>query len=353
MVMAKQAEFAAMHARLRDEFGVHVNYVHPMMWLDRKVWAIGSRLYTNRPPDETFHEFILQVLRDEFGQQWYEQQLGLPEENRHFVMRCFDEWARFTQQHANPDKRTAHGMYAVAPNGWTQYLLALAWDVATLIHTTLLPEKLMSRLRSRDQFQGARYEVAIAAMFARLDCEIVFLDEDEKLGQEKRVEFVATHRPTSDKIAVEAKSRHRTGVLNRGGEPEIDMLQKDARAVRQLFNRALKKAPESTPFMIFIDINAPINEAGPNGPWQKALTSWLDELPAPTVERPSIYNALHVTNFSSHYDRDATAHQPEAVIQLPDPARTPIKAPLLNDLHRAIVNYGRVPAFAEDGALLD
>jgi hypothetical protein len=42
------------------------------------------------------------------------------------------------------------------------------------------------------QFQGARYEIAIAAVFARLDCEIRFLDQDEELHGKKHVEFVAT-----------------------------------------------------------------------------------------------------------------------------------------------------------------
>jgi hypothetical protein len=89
----------------------------------------------------------------------------------------------------------------------------------------------MKRLRDRDQFQGARYEIAIAAIFARLDCEIRFIDEDETLRGKKRVELVATHRPSGQSIAVEAKSRHRAGVINVEGERDNeDPLRGDARA---------------------------------------------------------------------------------------------------------------------------
>jgi hypothetical protein len=36
----------------------------------------------------------------------------------------------------------------------------------------------------------------------------------------KHVEFEATHRPTGQTFAVEAKSRHRAGVLNHPGTPD-------------------------------------------------------------------------------------------------------------------------------------
>lgn len=352
VLIAEQAKAATVSTRLRNEFGVHINYIHPVVWQGGKVWAIGSRVYPGRRREETFHEFILHVLRSELGKEWYERQLALPEQDRHFVMECFAKWSSFTKSHTNPAALMAPGVYSADPNGSVLYLLALAWDVATLIHTTALPEKLMSRLRSHDQFQGARYEVAIAAMFARLDCEIVFQDEAENLGGNKRVEFIATHRPTGQEIAVEAKSRHRAGVLNRPGERAVDFLAKDARAVKQLFVRALEKAPESTPFIIFLDINAPVNDAGMEGRWQRDLRTWLDEMPPATAEDPCAYNGLYVTNFSTHYDEGAITRGTEGAFQIPTQVRTPLKAPLYEELHRAISNYGRVPAFAEDGALL-
>ena len=111
--------------------------------------------------------------------------------------------------------------------------------------------------RSRS-YQGARYEVAVAAIFARLDCSIRWLDTDPSLRTVKHVEFEATHRPTGQEFAVEAKSRRRDGVLNHPGTPDPDdPLRSDARAVRRLFMDAADKAPKDQPYFIFIDINAP------------------------------------------------------------------------------------------------
>ncbi len=119
----------------------------------------------------------------------------------------------FLKEHGDAEQLAREGMSSADPNGWVQYLISLAWDVATLIHAGEPPDELIDRLRDRDNFQGARYELAIAAIFARLDCSIEWLDPDPALRKVKRVEFEASHRPTGQRFAVEAKSRHRAGVL--------------------------------------------------------------------------------------------------------------------------------------------
>jgi hypothetical protein len=43
------------------------------------------------------------------------------------------------------------------------------YDVYTLRRVGSLPESLITRLKSDDQFQGARYEIAVAAVFADYD----------------------------------------------------------------------------------------------------------------------------------------------------------------------------------------
>jgi hypothetical protein len=65
------------------------------------------------------------------------------------------------------------------------------------------------RLKTDDQFQWARYELAVAAIFIRSGFDIEWLDQ--RKGPGKRCEFIATHRLTGEVISVEAKSRHRAG----------------------------------------------------------------------------------------------------------------------------------------------
>jgi hypothetical protein len=229
--------------------------------------------------------------------------------------------------------------------------MSLAWDVATLIHAADLPDGLVERLRSSEQFQGARYEIAIAAIFARLDCEIRFLDEDEELRGVKHVEFEATHRPTGQAIAVEAKSRHRPGVLNQPGERSTDdPLRRDARMVRSLFVKATEKAPEGVPFFVFIDINAPLT-ADVESRWQSEVQAWINRLPAPTPEKPDVFNSLYVTNFSPHYDGDDISRGGPWLELSPLFVREPLTANLWPALRSALDTYGRIPPISEDGLL--
>jgi hypothetical protein len=209
---------------------------------------------------------------------------------------------------------------------------------------------LIERLRSRDQYQGARYELAIAAIFARLDCEIRWLDSDETLHRTKHVEFEAEHRPTGQTFAVEAKSRHRAGVLNQPGEIDPDdPLRSDARMVRRLFTKAVDKAPENDPYFIFIDINAPraADEA-----WQADVQRWMNRLPAPTEEAPDVFNATYITNFSPHYDGDDVSPGSVWLAIIPRFSRTPLALDIHDALMQALNAYGAVPPFDEDGTLL-
>lgn len=351
-IAAQNAKHAEVDRRLRDEYGVHINYVAPILWHDRKVWAIGSRVYFDRPANETFHEFLISVLRETFGEAWRADQAALPDDGQHIVMRCSREWGRWTAAHADADALARDGHQSARPSGWVQYLISLAWDAATIMHASNMPSALVDRLRDPVAFQGARYEVAIAAIFARLDYEIRFLDDDEE-RRAKHVEFVATHRKTRHEVAVEAKSRHRPGVLNQQGAQDADdPLRGDARGVRALFTKALEKAPETTEFMVFIDINAPIKTPGLDGRWKHEVMAWINRMPAPTPDAPDVYNGLYVTNFSPHYEAEDLSAGGTWMGIVPQHTRIAPTYDLSRMLERALDNYARVPSFAEDGGLL-
>jgi hypothetical protein len=336
---------------LRDEYGVYINYVSPIPWQGRKVWAIGSRLYTNRRPNETYHEFILDVLRSTLGEEWRATQAALPDADQHFVFRCFEQLRAFKAAHADPDKLARRGQFSADMNGWVRYLLSLAWDIATLIHAGEPPPEMIDRLRDHAQYQGARYEIAIAAIFARLDCSIRWLDADPALQKAKHVEFEAQHRPTGQTVAVEAKSRHRSGVLNQPGQVDANApLRKDQQMVRRLFNKAVEKAPENMPYFVFVDINAPSDT---QAQWQAGVRHWMDRMPAPTTDQPAEYNATYFTNFSPHYDGDDLSAGVNWLGVWPVYTRNRLEHDFQPILMAALNAYGRVPPFAEDQTLLD
>ncbi len=336
--------------RLREEYGVHINHVPPIQRQGRKVWAIGSRLYPDRPPNETFHEFILHLLRGTLGDEWRAEQASLPDAEQHFLYVCFAKFGEFLREHADPEVLQREGHMSAKPSGWADYLLSLAWDIATLVHSGDLPDSLIDRLRDRDNYQGARYELAIAAIFARLNCSIRWLDDDPQLRTIKHVEFEATHRPTGQAFAVEAKSRHRPGVINRPGSPDAENpLRADARGVRNLYMEAIKKTPNDLPYFVFIDINAPSEV---NDGWQADVQRWMDRLPKPTAAQPADCNATYITNFSPHYDADGPSQGGAWFAIWPKFARAPLEHDFQPGLLQALDSYGRVPAFAEDGTLL-
>jgi len=351
ILQAKHQQAQDYDRRLREEFGVHVHFVSPVPWQGGKVWAIGSRVYPGRRATETFHDFILHVLRETLGKQWHDEQAALPADQRHFVMKCFEQLAVFQREHANPEELAQQGQASAEMNGWVQYLISLAWDITSLIHAGEPPEELFDRLRDRDAYQGARYELAIAAIFARLNCSIRWLDADPTLTKVKHVEFEATHRPSLETFAVEAKSRHRAGVINQPGvaDPD-DPLRADSRMVRKLFTKALAKAPTGLPYFIFIDINAP-REA--DADWQQDIQRWMNRMPPPTPAQPEAFNATYVTNFSPHYDADSTGRGGAWLVAWPPFARNGLQHDIQPELMQALNAYGRVPAFAEDGTLLD
>lgn len=338
--------------RLRDDYGIEINFAAPVQFQGRKVWALGTRVYQDRPPNETFHEFILGVLRSELGgEKWRRAHLALPEEERHFIMKCFEEYNRWTREGLDSETLERDGRMGAYPNGWVQYLISLAWDVATLIHRSNLPEALMARIREPAQFQGARYELAVAAIFARLNCNVQFLDDAELRGQ-KHGEFVAVHEPTGQAIEVEAKSRHRPGVIHTQGEREDK--QEVRGDVHRLFNRALTKSSGSGPFMIFIDVNAaPTPEQGFEKQWRKDALKWMAQVDNSSGDAADVYSGLSLTNFSPHYLERDLSQGSEWTYTEPSNPRHPIDSSLRQMLLKALDHYHRVPEIAEGGAILD
>jgi hypothetical protein len=122
------------------------------------------------------------------------------------------------------------------------------WDLYWLQLIHRLPKSLVRRLRDHDNFQCARYEVAIAAIFARAGFEIELLDETEK--SVRHCEFVATHKRTGGIVYVETKSRHRPGVLNQPGE--FDTAAPVKGDLFGLYADAVGQPPsEARPYFIF------------------------------------------------------------------------------------------------------
>ena len=190
-----------------------------------------------------FPDFLQDYLPSVFGKEWGEAELAKPFEDRHqavqFRKKCLEFLGR--------QQRNAEGFYAAVPNGDAAAYFNLAYDLYTVQDNARLDEDLLARLKHRDHFQGARHELFAEATCLRAGFQI----EHENGGRRTRhAEFVATHKTIGQNVSVEAKSKHRPGVLGRPGEPEPE--HEISLRFGGLINDAIRKNP-SHPLVIFLD----------------------------------------------------------------------------------------------------
>ena len=95
-------------------------------------------------------------------------------------------------------------VFSSAMTGAVKAYLGLAYDLYLSAHNAELPERLLKRLRNRDQFEGAGYEAFVIGCFAKAGFSIDFEDEDD--SSISHCEFTATHKETGRKFSVEAKA---------------------------------------------------------------------------------------------------------------------------------------------------
>ena len=191
---------------------------------------------------------------------------------------------------------------------------------------------MIARLKDIREFQGARYEILVASLIARCGFAIEFIDDTSK----RNPEFLAVK--DGERIAVEAKSRHRKGILHERGT-----YQEDASAeIKRLYESALGQNPGGLPFLVFIDVNLPLSPETP--PLEK---KWVKEAMQAFAhrreeERDDSDTALLLTNFGWHFSRDTHMPPGECITVKAEHPKFPIKEPTWQLLERAISEYGLV-----------
>lgn len=331
--------------------GIHIDFVRPVDFKGKRVWALGNRLYPNEPPSITFGEFILRVLQRELGEPWWDSNKKLSVEDQHYVFKAFNQFELWKKR---PKKDLVHGPNGTTgafPDGWTFNLLSLAFDISMIIHRAeKIPKDLINRLRNKNEFQGARYEIAVASIFARIGCEIKFIDN--KNNNERHPEFYAEIPSEKIKVAVEAKSRRRPGVIHESGEAEISNLRKTR--VVPLINEALKQNPDNMPFVIFIDINQPHSLSQSLEEHVKRLAKATTNLKSPSSEKPDDFSLIYFTNYSGQFLQEEQMVKTYSTFVLPQFSKYPINnSSFLPKLQKAVNSYGYIPNLTPDGIYIE
>jgi hypothetical protein len=171
-----------------------------------------------------------------------------------------------------------------------------AWDLHTIRDNAKLTADLRKKLLDPRKFQSGRYELKVAAICAAAGFELQF--EDERDPDSKHPEFVGKDKFTGAKIAIEAKCRHRYGVMGFTDDPASTY--DGGVKVKRLVKKAYGKRP-ALPFYVFIDTNLPPRDAENLSLWEAELVNTIEEIAASGKHDPCPANAVLFTNDPSHY----------------------------------------------------
>jgi hypothetical protein len=216
--------------------------------------------------------------------------------------------------------------------GGAKALLVLADDVLQLAQALDTPPKISARLGDMHEFQGARYEILVASLFARCEFQIGFIDDATK----RNPEFIASKG--SEKIAVEAKSRHRAGVLHERGAFADDVPAE----IKRLYESALGQNPGGMPFVVFIDVNLPLKPEVPinQKDWMREAMQAFEY--RRQEERTDRDTALVLTNFGWYFSRDPRLAPGEFMVAKHENPAYPVSDETWTLLQRALSEYGLV-----------
>lgn len=340
--VSKKFKEQEIHERHRIE---KYGQVRPIIHADfkgNKFVAVGDQLY-HSPKWKTFPDFLINYATGALGCDWGNDELKKPFIERHQILKWYDGMCRFQSQQV----KGGDGLYFAVPNGAFAAFINLAYDLYILKDHLSLQEKVVDRLKDKKQFQGARYELFVAATCIKAGFDIDY--EDETDVSKKHPEFKAVHRYTGQVISVEAKSRHRHGVLDYYDQNQTQNGNNKAN-IGKLLNAALQK-PTDYPYVIFIDLNLPPYPGNiPESPWFEEIQKTIDFVCGEKQEKPDKFNLLILTNHPQHYGNDfESAPKNNTLMVLPEKSRNIADYPEnIIEIYNQADKYGNIPGFFTD-----
>ena len=313
--------------------------IHVPDYHDYRLVAVRGRLYFDKSW-RFFTDFLFDYGPGMLGKEWIEEQKTLPPAEQHplFI------WRRQAYEFMQRQTRLPDGRFAAIPNGAMAACNNFYYDLYTVDDNSLLDVALLARLRNREQFQGALHELFCEATCLRAGFTIV--REQNIDATMKRTEFMAVHKTTGQHVLVEAKSRHRAGVLAMDGQRRPTDIR-----FRRLINDAVAKDPNN-PLALFVDTNLPLDKAYPFYTPQSRDPIVPSRAMAKLMEKVRSdyggidpFNLLAFSNHPQHYSDDQSAapgnHWAGFISQR---TRVPVQhQQALFDLLKAINLYGNVP----------
>lgn len=282
---------------------------------------------------KTFHDFLLEYISLVLGREWGAEELKKPQKEKHQIIQLFEKIREFQKERITTEGEV-YGGVATAP---AATYLRIAYDLYIVKHNVGLQSFLIDRLKNSGLFQGARYELYVAASLIKAGFTVEYIDESDKT--KTNCEYIATHKETGKKYSVEAKSKHRDGIWGYVDERQKNPLNLN---INRLIKDAIEKEADY-PKIIFIDLNLPL-ELGEifNKQWAQkviSLTNKLEARPYAKNKSAYIFYTNHPHGHSADQDIDPGTEVLMTAIGIPDF--------LINDEETARKNHREICRLAE------
>jgi hypothetical protein len=334
---AKATSFFEERQRKEKERISRFGEIRPQIstvWQGRRVVTVRNRFYQSENW-KFFPDFLRYYLPSVLGIDWWTEETAKPETERHPLVTWRIQGAEFMNaQPAQPD-----GSRVAPPCGALVAYNCVAYDLYVVDDNGGLDDELLQRLKSREHFQGARHELFAEATCYRAGFTVEH--EDEKDRRTHHAEFTVRHAATGQLLSVEAKSRHRRGVLAMPGTPD----EKPDFRLMGLINNAIAKRPKH-PLVIFVDANLPFKWAervlSPQGrnPMSRPMQSLLDGVKKEHNDTDP-YCMIVFSNHPYHYAVRDLAPQQHLLSVVAHPPKAHLLA--LSRLHSAANLFGNIP----------
>ncbi|HZC22659.1 MAG TPA: hypothetical protein VE866_04910 [Candidatus Binatia bacterium] len=330
----------------KERFGQVLPHISAPAFGKRMV-AVKNRLYLDKW--NFFTDFLRDYVPMVFGDEWCKTELTKPLDERHPVT----QWRTQGAVYMNAQPPQLDGSRVAPFSGALAAYACFAYDLYIVDNNGDLDDALVQRLKNPEHFQGARHELFAEATCLRAGCKVE--RENEKDGASRHAEFTAKHVATGQLLSIEAKSKHRQGVLGRPGKPA----EKPDLRFGELINDAVSKHSPH-PLVIFLDTNLPFKwadrlysrqyDTAPTGVMQpipsRAMQTILDRT---KKEHNNVdpYCMIVFSNHPHHYAPDGLDPQKHLFSVLSEQPNANLDA--LWSIHKAAELYGNIPTkFSSD-----
>lgn len=296
----------------------------------RRFVALGGSLVQSDNPERDWEEpaeFLTSHLKTTLGNEWFDEELKKQKDERHIVLTWAIDGKYEVLDINKPIESRKHNGFALA-------YLHLAYDLFVLHNQGHITDKLISRLKSKQGFNGARYELFVLATMIRAGFHLKPFDES--LGTGKVTECKAIHKQTDITVQIEAKTRNVKYVLG-----SIEGKSKNVRLYDKLRDAIEKDVKQ--PYIIFVDLNFPeLNVYAEHEKLQKIREEHKKLI---KLHPNNLPNAIIYTNIPFHYAReDNVANTAFGLIKINKPkVELENEGIILGAIHNALLRYRYLP----------